>query len=199
VPAPVPDGLPSELLERRPDLVAAERRVASAFHMIQAAEAARLPRITLTAFGGRSTSELLRLAGVGAGFWRLGFDVLAPLFTGGALKAQVSIANADQKTALALYGQAALRAFSEVESTLANEQLLADQQRFLESVLAQDTEALRLDRLRFDAGATDLLHVLQLQARQLNTQFELIDIRNDRLSNRVALHLALGGGFLPTP
>ena len=199
VPAPVPDGLPSELLERRPDLVAAERRVASAFHLIQAAEAARLPRITLTAFGGRSTSELLRLAGVGAGFWRLGFDVLAPLFTGGALKAQVSIANADQRTALALYGQAALRAFSEVESTLANEQLLADQQRFLESVLAQDTEALRLDRLRFDAGATDLLHVLQLQARQLNTQFELIDIRNDRLSNRVALHLALGGGFLPTP
>jgi NodT family efflux transporter outer membrane factor (OMF) lipoprotein len=199
VPAPVPDGLPSELLERRPDLVAAERRVASAFHLIQAAEAARLPRISLTAFGGRSTSDLLRLANVGAGFWRVGFDVLAPLFTGGALEAQVRIATAEQRTALALYGQAALRAFSEVESTLANEQLLADQQRFLESVLAQDTEALRLDRLRFDAGATDLLHVLQLQARQLNTQFELIDVRNDRLANRVGLHLALGGGFAPAP
>jgi multidrug efflux system outer membrane protein len=58
---------------------------------------------------------------------------------------------------------------------------------------------LRLGRLRYDAGATDLLHVLQMQARQLNTQFELIGIRNDRLANRVALHLALGGGFAPPP
>ena len=199
VPPPVPEGLPSELLERRPDLIAAERRVASAFHLIQAAEAARLPRITLTAFGGRSTSELLRLAGVGAGFWRSGVDLLAPIFTGGALEAQVQLATADQKTALALYGQAALRAFGEVESTLANEQLLADQQRLFESVLAQDTEALRIDRLRFDIGATDLLHVLQLQARQISSQFDLIGVRNDRLANRVALHLALGGGFTPAP
>ena len=181
MPAPVPDGLPSELLERRPDLVAAERRVAAAFHLIQAAEAARLPRIALTAGGGRSTSELLRLAGVGAGFWRAGIDMLAPIFTGGALQAQVEIATAEQQAALALYGQAALRAFSEVESSLASEQLLADQQRYLESVLAQDTEALRLGRLRYDAGATDLLHVLQLQARQLDYA-----VRSDRHSQRSA-------------
>lgn len=197
VPAPVPDGLPSELLERRPDVVAADRRVASAFHLIQAAQAARLPRISLTAFGGRSTSELLRLAGVGAGFWRLGIDLVAPIFTAGALEAEVQRMTAEQQTALALFGQTALRAFSEVESSLASEQLLADQQQYLESVLSQDTEALRLGRVRYEAGAEDLLHVLQLQARQLNTQFELIDIRNDRLANRVALHLALGGGFAP--
>jgi NodT family efflux transporter outer membrane factor (OMF) lipoprotein len=199
VPAPVPDGLPSELLARRPDLVAAERRLASAFHLIQSAEAARLPRFALTAAGGRSTSELLRLAGVGSGFWTAGIDFLAPLFTGGALAAQVDIATAEQQAALALYGQAALRAFTEVESTLASEQLLRDQQRYLESVLTQDSEALRLGRLRYDVGAVDLLNVLQLQARQLNTQFELIGVRNDRLANRVALHLALGGGFAPAP
>jgi multidrug efflux system outer membrane protein len=195
LPPPVPDGLPSQLLERRPDLVAAERRVAAAFYQIQAAEAARLPRIALTAAGGRSTSDLLRLANVGAGFWRVGLDLLAPIFTGGALQAQIDIATAEQRTALTLYGQAAIRAFSEVESTLASEQLLADQQRYLEAVLTQDTEALRLGRLRFDAGATDFLHVLQMQARRLSTQFDLIAIRNDRLANRVALHLALGGGF----
>jgi outer membrane protein, multidrug efflux system len=199
VPPPVPAGLPSELLQRRPDLVAAERRVAAAFHLIQAAEAARLPRIALTASGGLSTSELLRLAGVGAGFWQAGLDLMLPIFTGGALRAEVQLATAEQLAALALYGQAALRAFSEVESTLASEQLLADQQKYLESVLAQDSEALRLGRLRYDAGATDLLHVLQLQARQLDTRFELIGIRNDRLANRVALHLALGGGFAPPP
>ena len=199
VPSPVPAGLPSELLERRPDLVAAERRVAAAFHLIQAAEAARLPRIALTASGGRSTSELLRLVSAPAGFWQAGIGMLAPLFTAGALEAQVAIANADQRAALALYGQTALRAFSEVEGTLASEQLLADQERYLESVLAQDTDALRLGRLRYDVGATDLLHVLQLQGRQLTSRFDLIGIRNDRLANRVALHLALGGGFSPPP
>ena len=77
VPAPVPDGLPSELFERRPDLVAAERRVASAFHAVQSAKAARLPRFALTAGGGRSTSELIRLIGAGAGFWRAGVEVFA--------------------------------------------------------------------------------------------------------------------------
>jgi outer membrane protein, multidrug efflux system len=201
LPAPVPEGLPAELLTRRPDLVAAERRVASAFHGIQVAEAARLPRIALTAAGGRSTSDLLRLAGVGAGFWRVGLDVLAPIFTGGALQAQVQRASAEQQAALALYGQTALRAFNEVETSLTNETLLGDQQRYLEGVLVADTEALRLGRLRYDAGATDFLHVLQLQARQLSTQFDLIAIRNERIANRVALHLALGGGFQipPTP
>jgi NodT family efflux transporter outer membrane factor (OMF) lipoprotein len=197
VPPPVPAGLPSELLERRPDLVAAERRVAAAFHAIQAAQAARLPRIALTASGGRSTSDLLRLAGIGTGFWQAGVDMLAPLFTGGALQAEVKIATADQAVALAVYGQTALRAFGEVESTLAAEQLLADQQQYLESVLTQDSEALRLGRLRYDMGATDLLQVLQLQARQLDTSFDLIGIRSDRLINRIALHLALGGGFTP--
>jgi outer membrane protein TolC len=199
VPAPIPEGLPAELLARRPDLVAAERRVAAAFHQIQVAEAARLPRIALTGGGGHSTSELLRLAGVGAGFWTVGLEMLAPIFTGGALQAQVRVATAEQQTALVLYGQAALRAFSEVESSLASEQLLADQQQYLEAVLTQDVEAMRLGRLRYTAGATDLLHVLQLQTRQLHTRFELIGVRNDRLANRVALHLALGGGFTPAP
>jgi multidrug efflux system outer membrane protein len=199
MPGPVPEGLPALLLVRRADLVAAERRVAAAFHLIQVASASRLPRIALTGAGGVSTSDLLRLANVPAGFWRVGLDMLAPLFTGGALQAQVERATAEQQAALALYGQTALRAFSEVETSLANEQLLADQQRFLESVLAQDTEAVRLGRLRYTAGATDLLHVLQLQAKQINTRFDLIGIHNERLANRVGLHLALGGGFEPPP
>jgi NodT family efflux transporter outer membrane factor (OMF) lipoprotein len=199
VPAPVPEGIPSELLERRPDLVAAERRVAEAFHAIQVAQAARLPRIALTGYGGHSTSELLRLANVSPVFWTIAANFLAPIFTGGALKAAVDQATAEQQTALFMYGQTALRAFSEVESTLASEQLLGEQQRYLEAVLSEDTEALRLGRLRYDLGAADLFYVLELQARRLNTQFELIGIRGDRLANRIALHLALGGGFTPPP
>ena len=200
VPPPIPDGLPSELLERRPDLVAAERRVASAFHAVQSAKAARLPRFTLTASGGLATDELISTLGLGSAFWKAGLEMFAPLFFGRALQAQVRFATADQEAAMALFGQAALRAFSEVESSLGNEPLLADQQRNLEAVLAQDTEALRLGRLRYEAGATDLLHVLQMQTKVLNSQFALVAIRNDRLANRIALHLALGGGFAaPAP
>ncbi len=197
LPPPVPAGLPSELLERRPDLIAAERRVAAAFHQIQVAKATRLPRVALTGSGGQSTSELLRLADVGPGFLTVFANFLAPIFDGGAMKAQVDIATAEQQAALALYGQTALRAFGEVETALASEQLLADQQAYLERVYAQDSDALRLGRVRYNVGATDLLDVLQLQTRQLDTSFELIGIRADRLSNRVALHLALGGGFAP--
>jgi NodT family efflux transporter outer membrane factor (OMF) lipoprotein len=195
VPAPVPDGLPSELLERRPDLVAAERRVAASFHAVQEAKAARLPRFALTASGGRSSDDLLQLLGVGASFWKAGLDVFAPLFLGGALQARVRAATAEEEASLNLFGQAALRAFGEVESALGSETLLADQQRYLESVLAQDTEAARLGRTRYEVGATDLLHVLEMQARVLDSQFALVTIRNDRLANRIALHLALGGGF----
>jgi len=201
MPGSVPEGLPAELLDRRPDLVAAERRVASAFHLIQVAQAARAPRIALTAGGGRSSTDLFRLAGIGTSFWTVGINLLAPLFSAGALQAQVRIATAEQQAAVVLYGQTALRAFSEVETSLVTEQLLLDQEQYLESVLKQDTEALRLGRIRYDVGATNLLDVLQLQTRQLNTQFDLIGIRGDRLTNRVALHLALGGGFelAPTP
>jgi multidrug efflux system outer membrane protein len=125
--------------------------------------------------------------------------MIAPLFTGGALAAQVRIATADQQPALALYGQAVLRAFSKVETSLANEALLPGQQRYLEAVLAQDTEAVRLGRIRYTVGATDLLHVLQRQATQINTRVDLIGIYNERLADRVGLHLALGGGFEPPP
>jgi outer membrane protein, multidrug efflux system len=138
-------------------------------------------------------------ANVPSEFWRVGVDMMALLFTGGTLAAQVQTATADQQAALAVYGETALHAFSGVETSLANEQLLADQQRYLEAVLTQDTEAVRLGRLRYTAGAIDLLHVLQLQAKQINTRFDLIGIYNQRLADRVGLHLALGGGFEPPP
>ena len=116
-----------------PISVAAERRVAAAFHAIQSAKAARLPKIALTASGGRSTNDLFYLLGVSPNFWQTGVGLLAPIFTGGQLKAQVEIATAEQRAALALFGQAALRAFSDVETSLANERLLEDQQRYLEA------------------------------------------------------------------
>jgi NodT family efflux transporter outer membrane factor (OMF) lipoprotein len=199
LPGPVPEGLPAELLERRPDLVAAERRVAAAFYGIQVATAARLPAVAITAAGGRSTNEIFKLVGVSPNFWQVGLGFLAPLFTGGALAAAVDTATAEQQTAVALYGRTVLAAFQEVETVLENETLLSEQEEFLQTALARDQEAVRLGRVRFDVGQIDLLSVLQLQARQYDTEYDLITLRNDRLSNRIALHLALGGGFRPYP
>jgi hypothetical protein len=125
--------------------------------------------------------------------------MLAPIFTGGALKAQVDLASADQRAALALYGQTALRAFSEVEGALASEQLLADRERYLESVLAQDTDAVRLSRLPLRRRRDGSPARLQLQSRQLEQPLRA-DQRSQRSAGEpVALHLALGGGFTPPP
>ena len=195
VPPPVPVGLPSDLLQRRPDLVAAERRVATAFQLTVEAEAARLPSVSLTAGGGQASNDLINLLGVDRNFFSVGANFLAPIYTGGALEAQVQIATADQKAAVAAYGQAALTAFSEVETALSNERLIAEREAFLEDVVTENKAALKLAQKQYEVGRIDLLSVLIIQARLIGAEAALISIRNDRLANRVNLHLALGGSF----
>lgn len=188
VPPPIPVGIPSAILERRPDLLAAERRVAAAFFQSEEARLARLPRFTLNAGVGVTDSLSDAITSLGAGLF-------APLYSGGAIEAQIETANADQRTAIAAYGQAVLTAFQEVETALSNEGLFAERQRFLESVVEENGKALELARMRYDVGQTDLLSVLQIQARVVAAEIALIRIRNERLSQRVNLHLALGGSF----
>ncbi len=111
------------------------------------------------------------------------------------MAAQVDIETAQQKAALAEYGSIALRAFSEVESGLTNEQLLLEREAFLVDTVENNSSALELANVQYDAGALDFLSVLQLQTRTLNSQITLIRIQNTRLAQRVDLHLALGGSF----
>ena len=197
VPTPpgIPVGIPAQLLERRPDLVAAERRVAAAFQRIESAKAAKLPGVALTASGGSSSNELLDLIGVSSNFFSLGANFVAPLDIGGGLEAQVEIETAQQEAALANYGSIALRAFNEVESGLTNEQLLLEREAFLTAAVNNNKDALDAARTQYDAGAIDFLSVLQMQARSLNSRISLIRIKNTRLAQRVDLHLALGGNF----
>lgn len=195
VPPPIPAGIPSEVLERRPDLVAAESRVDAAFQNVQAAELARLPRITLTGSLGGSSNDLLNLLGVNKGFWSAGANFFAPVFTGGALEAQVQIETAQQEAALANYGQKALVAFSEVETGLSNEKLLKEREEFIESSVQDNMEALDIANVQYNVGKVDMLSVLQMQLRVFNAKRNLIRIKNDRLNDRVNLHLALGGSF----
>ena len=196
VPTPpgIPIGIPASLLERRPDLIAAERRVASAYQRIDAAKAAKLPSVSLTAAGGNPSSELSNLLG-GGSFFSLGANFVAPLDIGGGLQAQVEIETANQEAALATYGSIALNAFNEVESALTNETLLLEREGFLGDAVENNKGALEIVEVQYDVGQVDFLSVLQLQARTLNSQISLIRIKNARLAQRVDLHLALGGSF----
>jgi outer membrane protein TolC len=192
LPPPLPVGLPSDLLERRPDLIAAEDTVAAAFYLTEQAEAAKLPSFAISAGVGASSDVNDMIFDLGAG-------IVAPLFNGGALEAQVDSADAQQRAAIAAYGQAVLKVFEEVEAGLTNGKLLDEREEFLNTVLAENTGAWELANARYEVGKVDLLSVLQMQARVVGAQIALVNIRNERLINRVNLHLALGGSFEENP
>ncbi len=192
---PIPVGIPSELLERRPDIIAAERRVAAAFQRVKSAKAAKLPSIALTASGGRSSGELISLIGANKNFFSLGANLLAPIDVGGGLEAQVKIETAQQKAALANYGQIALMAFSEVETGISNEGLLDQRKELLAIAVKQNRNALQVAKTQYEFGQVDFLSVLQMQARLLGSRIQLIRIKNAKLAQRVDLHLTLGGSF----
>jgi multidrug efflux system outer membrane protein len=199
IPPPVDAGLPASLTERRPDLVAAERQVLTAFRSLEAARLALLPDITLTVEGGRVSDRLLDLLMLNPLHFRSAVQVFVPIYEGGALRARIRIATAQQGQALAAYGSAALNAFREVEIALTNEALLAQYLKYEQDALHDRDEAVRIATLKYKAGATDLLSVLQLQTDQIATQAELIKARNAQLANRINLHLALGGSFNTSP
>jgi NodT family efflux transporter outer membrane factor (OMF) lipoprotein len=196
-PGPVPPGLPSELLERRPDVRAAERRVAAAFHRVTEAQAARLPRIALVASGTSVSSDLLVLKNHDNPVWGLGATIAAPLFTGGALQAQVDVRTAEQKAAVADYGRVGARAFAEVEDALSAAFLLEQRVGILARAQEAQARSLQFARVRLDVGSADQRAVQQQQLALHAARTALLRAQTERLVQRVNLHLALGGGFAP--
>jgi len=199
LPPPVQADLPSTLLERRPDLVSAERQVLVAFRALEASRLALLPSFSLTADGGHLYHEVLSILHLNPWYYQVGIGMNVPIYAGGALQAQVKIATAEQQQAVAHYGSVALNAFREVETALTNENLYAQRLQDMEQAVQERTESVRLATIKYKAGAYDLLPVLQLQTAQLATESEVIKLRNARLTNRINLHLALGGSFDATP
>ncbi|MFM2090627.1 MAG: hypothetical protein RLZZ127_1116 [Planctomycetota bacterium] len=198
LPPPPPAGLPSQLLERRPDLVAATRRVAVAFNQVETAKAARLPRLAITAEAGAASSGLRNMS-LDDAFWNLGANLVGPIFDGGRLKEQVVIETAAQQEALALFGKAALEAFRQVEQGLSESRRLASRLELLVAAETDQAEAERLTQARLDAGAIDQLDLILVQERALNARLARLAIQVEGLTNRVNLHLALGGGFEAPP
>ncbi len=198
MPPPPPAGLPSQLLERRPDLIAATRRVAAAFNQVESAKAARLPRLSITADAG-VVSDGFRNLSLDDAFWNLAGNLLGPIFDGGRLKEQVAIEDARQREALANFGGAALNAFRQVEQGLAEDRRLVDRVRLVTAADDDQREALRLATLRFAAGTIDQVSLITVQGNALNARLAALALRVEQLTNRVDLHLALGGGFAPPP
>ncbi len=195
MPPPVPVGLPSELLERRPDVIAAERRVAVAFDRVEEAKAALLPRISLTAGGSSVSSELLVLKDHSNPLWSLGANLIAPLYQGGALRAQVEIRTAEQKLAVADYGRIALRAFNDVEGALSAEIALRDRDAILVENVKDNQRALDLAQIQYKVGKIDLRVVEQRQLALYGARTSRLHVQSEQLAQRVNLHLALGGSF----
>ena len=198
-PQGVPGGLPSELLERRPDVVAAERRIAAAFNRVGESKAARLPTIALTTGVSSISSDLFLLKSRDNPVWSAGANLLMPIFRGGALKTQVEIRTAEQKQAVAAYAQVGLQAFNEVETALAAEFAARDREGILAATLTDNQRALDIVRTQFKVGSTDLRFVTQRQLALNATQAALIRVQTEQRVQRVNLHLALGGSFEPRP
>jgi len=198
-PGDAPAGVPSELLERRPDVVAAERRVAAAFYRTEEAKAARLPRLTLVANYTSLTSELFVLKNRDNPLFSAGAGLLQPLFLGGLLQAQVDVRTAEQQAAIADYGKVSLRVFNEVESALAASANAGEREQILLRSVGENERALELANIRYRVGSSDLRGVQQQQLAVYTARVAALHMQAERLVQRVNLHLALGGSFEPTP
>jgi NodT family efflux transporter outer membrane factor (OMF) lipoprotein len=200
LPGRVPVGLPAQMLERRPDIIAAERRVAAAFYRRGEAQAAQLPRISLSADITSSAGTLGAALDPGRVIWTLAGNIIAPLIDGGQRAEEVNIRTARQAEALALYSSAALTAFREVETAIANENTLRRRLGYLNSAANELERAVTSERDRFEAGETDLFRLDEVRVRYYAALRDANNVRVALLRNRVRLHLALGGSFVaPTP
>ena len=196
VPAAAPAGLPSELLLRRPDILAAERRFAAQGMRQKEARRAVFPRLALTGSAGTNTDALSNLLASDYGIWNLGAGLTQTIFTGGQVLAEIRRRGAEQDEALALLQKAVLKAFGEVEEALQLEGILREREVALEEALRLAAEADTEARANYRQGIGDILTVLATQNRALQAKSQLTLVRRLRLDNRVALHLALGGDFV---
>jgi len=195
IPPTVPSGLPSSLLARRPDIQSVEQQLIAANARIGVAKAAYFPQITLTADGGYQSSALTSLFSGPAGFWNFGGQLLQPIFTGGRIRSNVRLTEAQQQEAVLIYQQSIQQAFREVSDSLVayrKDQEFRAQQQLL-TAAAQD--ATRLSSVRYEGGVTSYLEVLDSDTRYFDAQLGLAQAHlNERLA-LVQLYNALGGGW----
>jgi multidrug efflux system outer membrane protein len=191
----LPEGLPSQVLQRRPDIRAAEHRLQAANAHIGAARAAFFPSVTLTAGGGLASRGLSELFQGGAGAWSFMPQIVLPIFDGGRRRAALDVARTERDIAVTEYEGAIQRAFREVADALALRGTLGDQLDAQQSLVAATEDTFRLSDVRFRQGAQGYLEVLDSQREMYAARQALIGTRLTHLSNQVTLYKALGGGW----
>jgi multidrug efflux system outer membrane protein len=192
----LPSGLPSDLLELRPDVLEAERTMRAANANIGAARAAFFPSITLTASEGTASNALSGLFAAGSGAWVFAPQVTLPIFTGGRNRASLLSARVARDIDVAKYEKTIQTAFREVADGLAQRESLKRELAAQQALVAASSDAYRLSDARFRRGVDSYLNALDAQRSLYATQQNLIGIELSRMSNLVALYQALGGGWL---
>lgn len=198
VPA-VPAGLPSELLERRPDIAAAESALAASNARIGVAKAAFFPAISLTGSFGYASGDIDRLTNSDSKLWSIGPSLYLPIFQGGRNKANLERSRAAYEESVALFRQRVLVAFREVQDALTATQLLADQAAAQDRAVAAARRAGDLAQTRYDAGYVNYFEVIDAQRTVLNAERASAQLSAQRLVNSVGLIKALGGGWDNNP
>ena len=184
----------SEVLLRRPDILAAEHQLRAAYANIGAARAAYFPRISLTAGLGISSSDLSTLFGSGTGTWSFVPQITQPIFNAGSTAAKVRVARVDREIAVARYERGIQQAFAEVANALTLRQTLVSQREAQEALVTALRETYRLSEARYKAGLDGYLGVLVAQRAFISAQQGLVAVRLAEQANLVTLYKVLGGG-----
>ena len=191
----LPGGLPSSLLERRPDIQRAEQLLAAADAQVSVARAAMYPTLSLTGLLGGESAELSTLLNAPGRIWSLGFGLALPLFDGGRIAARTDQAKARQQEAVAAYQGAVSSAFKEAADAIGNVQAAARAVPDLATRIEAGTRAVQLAQMRFDAGYSGYLEVLDAQRTLNAAQLDQVRNRQSQLNYAVDLFKALGGGW----
>jgi len=202
-PPPVPVGMPSALLERRPDIAAAERTMASTNEQVGIAVAAYYPTLTLSASGGFEATNIAKWFSLPSRFWSLGAALPETVFEGGKRRAQVKMTEAQFDATVANYRQTVLTAFQQVEDNLAALRILAQEATAADLAAKAAHDSLTIATYQYKAGTVDYLTVITAQATALANDRTVVDLLARRLTSSVLLIQALGGGWdttdLPSP
>jgi NodT family efflux transporter outer membrane factor (OMF) lipoprotein len=194
-PPAIPVGLPSELLERRPDVAEAERQAAAANAQIGIAKSAYFPNLTLSATGGYQSSSFTNWLTAPSRFWSLGPQLAATLFDGGARRAQTAQARAGYDAAVANYREVSLAALQNVEDNLAALRILEQEEAVQADATKSAEQSLAIATNQYRAGIVSYLNVISAQATAYSAERGTIAILGTRLNDSVALIKALGGGW----
>ena len=194
-PPPIPVGLPSTLLERRPDIAQAEREVASANASIGVAVAAYYPQLTLSSSAGLESIRLADLFSGPSFLWSVGPTIAQTVFDAGKIHGQVQEAQANYDATVANYREVVLTAFQQVEDDLSGLQILKNESAAQDQAVASAQQSLQINLNEYKAGTVDYLNVITAQATALNDEVSAVNIRTRRMTTSVLLVEALGGGW----